>query len=353
MHGMTVARIDEVILHILDPHGPRKQVLSAAPLPPDSDARIFRYFKDQIEESLKDAQVRRARFADLEAPAATLCRGLLEGGIQLVEGSQRLAQRLYEIMAGNRSISTGDLAVCRFRGVQQSREDDYLALLKIDPSEALRRTTGTDRRGRPLVTFEVESDVLPTAGERLQKCAFVRPLAPRPADYDLLLLDRQKRADEVAQFFSGRFLEAVPAPSPEQQTRDLYRGLLAAKNKVQGRLGPRQVDRLDQFIEGIMNDELVHVDERIQGLNLPPAIKAEIGETVSASVSERIIAIDRPYADKVTRRRRFRGEAGLKVEMSTEGYPRVLPQPPRWVQPAAGPGYYEIVLRSETWEEIA
>ena len=116
---VTDLQLEEVILHILDPPNrvlkagvpkppePRGLVRSERPLPRDTDERIWNYFKNHIETSLRNLNIRAARFNQLEAGSAGICKGLLAADIDLVEGSQRLAESLYAIMLANRSISRG------------------------------------------------------------------------------------------------------------------------------------------------------------------------------------------------------------------------------------------------------
>lgn len=186
-------RLDELIVHIVDPRRANGLVLSERTLPLDSNERVADYFATHIENSLRDPAARAARFVDLgDENTAGLCRALLEHNVGLVEGSRRLAQRLYEIIAGDRRIAAGDLAVGFYRAGNRPDVPRYLALLKIDPSEVFRHTTARDPDGNLYVSFEVETDVMPTTREKLQKCAFVQPLEPRP-EYDMMLLDRQVR----------------------------------------------------------------------------------------------------------------------------------------------------------------
>ncbi len=104
MRQLTVVRIDEVILHILDPGKNRRGlVYSEIPLPKESDSRIFKYFQDQIEHVLNHEETRAARFKSIqEEKTSGICRALLRADdLDLVTGSKSLAKNLYQIMVAS------------------------------------------------------------------------------------------------------------------------------------------------------------------------------------------------------------------------------------------------------------
>ena len=163
-------------------------------------------------------------------------------------------------------ISAGDLAVCTFEGKLDGTEQRFLAIMKIDPTTAL-RPTRAEVDGQLLITFEVEQQMLPTQGEKLQKAAFIRTLKP-PADYDMLLIDRQVKPPEgpqIAQFFSQRFLGAVEAMSSEEATRALLPTLQVLKDVLKQevakkKLEPEEAAGFDRAVDGLKSSKSVDLD---------------------------------------------------------------------------------------------
>jgi hypothetical protein len=255
-------------------------------------------------------------------------------------------------MSKDRRISTGDLVVC-FYEAENTPNARYLALLKIDPSRVFRHTTKTDAQGRTYVGFEVESEAMPTVRERLQKCAFIRPLAPRP-DYDMLLLDRQAgMARDVAKFFAEDFLGVDSAFDARMRTNLLYRSLVSARNQLTPDVISRQEQAdLDDAIRGAMALERINVDTWIDGLDASPQVKAHIERVVAKNLPDRKFELDRPAAQALIRKRRFRGDGGLKVEVRADAYDQVV-HAVRHVSEAPGkPPYYEVVIHTERWDEV-
>jgi hypothetical protein len=354
MRYATDIQLDQLIVHMLDPWHPDGFVLSERTLPLDREQHLADYFVAHIQNSLQDPAARAARFAALDDEAAPgVCKALLDGSLNLVEGSRRLAQRLYEIIAGDRRISAGDLAVCTYRAGNRPHVPRYLALLKIDPSEVFRHKTERDPQGNLYVSFEIETDVMPTTREKLQKCAFVQPLDPRP-EYDMMLLDRQTRQPvplPVARFFAKDFLGAQLALDARQRTDTLYRNLVSAHNQLRPRLRPQEDESLRQAIDGVVTSAFINVDTWLEALPLPEDQKERIDQVISQELPDREFEIDTTYARHLVRKRRFRGDHGLRVEVSAERYNQVIFSVERVEEPG-GPPYYRIVIHTENWEEV-
>jgi len=344
-------QLQELVVHILDPWHPNGLVLSETTCPLTDNRLLVEYFTSHIENSLGDKATKAAKFKEIATETtAGMCQGVLDGSLDLVEGSRQLAERLYNIMARNRVIKAGDLAVCLFRAGNRPEIPRYLALLKLDPSAVLRHVTERDAQGNLFVNFEVQQDVLPTTRERLQKCAFVQPLDPRP-DYDMMLLDwqvgrREERA--VAKFFAEDFLNCEMALDARQRTRRLYVGALSAYNAIRPQLDPDEEDALRQSIDTVVRAESVDVDQWLSGLPLAEEHKAKIDQTVSERLPDRAFDIDRDYARRLVEKRRFRGDFDLQVDVRADRYEQVIKKA-EWCQEL---GYYEIVIHTRRWREV-
>jgi hypothetical protein len=350
MRDPGTIELGDVIVHMLDPKGLGLTTSQRTlPLTDELDA----YFSAHVRNSLEDPSAKAATFTEIDDQAVSgVCAALLKGEADLVAGSQTLAERLYAIMSGDRRISAGDLVVC-FYGAAHYPRTRYLALLKIDPSQVFRHTTMTDDQGRRYVGFEVEDEAMPTTRERLQKCAFIRPLDSRP-DYDMLLLDRQAGMQrDVAKFFAEAFLGVDLAFDARRRTNLLYRSLVSARNQLYPDvISPEQQANLDQAIHGAMASERINVETWIDGLNLPSQVKAQIDEVVSKNLPDRKFELDRPAAQSLIKKRRFHGESGLKVEVPADAYERVVHDVDYVEDDPGKPPYYKIVLHSERWNEV-
>jgi nucleoid-associated protein YejK len=353
MRYSTSIELDQIIVHILNPRDEPGLVLSERALPLDSNQRLAKYFTSHIQGALQDPVARAAQFAHFEdGVACCVCKGLLDGSVELVDGSQRLARQLYEIIERDQRISPCDLAICFYRAGNRPEVPRYLALLKLDPTEAFRHKTEQDEEGRRYVSYEIETDMLPTAGERLQKCAFVQPVVPRP-EYDMMLVDRQISPTDgqmVARFFVSDFLGAALALDPFQRTGRLYKGLVSAHNQLRRELTPAEDESLRQAIDNVVTLEHVNVDELLRELPLASEHKHQVDQVLSRQLPDREFEIDPNYAGRLTRKLRFRGDGGLRIDVSAEAYDQVISV--QRVDEPGTPPYYRVVIRTEKWEQV-
>ena len=328
--------------------------MSERPLPLLENRHLADYFIAHIENSLQDPAAKAACFVVIdEHRASGVCKGLLEDGLDFVDGSRWLARRLYDSIAKDQRISPGDLAVCFYRVASEPGFPRYLGLLKLDPTEVLRHRTERDSQGNLYVSLEVQTDVLPTARERLQKCAFVRALDPRP-EHDMMLLDRQvgPALDRVvADFFIEDFLGAELAVDPRQQTKRLYSTLTTAHNRLRPQLEPEQDHVLTAAIQRAVSAPDVNLDTWLGELPLPETHKMEIEGLLSRRMSLRAFELDTMQAMRLVSRRRFRGDHGLGVEVSSDAYDQVV-EAVQYVQEPGEEPYYRVVLRTRQWSEL-
>jgi hypothetical protein len=353
MRYVTDIQINQLIVHIVDPWRTNGFVLSERTLPLENQQRLVDYFVTHIQNSLQDSTARAARFVTLhDGRVSGICKAMLAGNLNLVDGSRQLAERLYQTIQRDRRISVGDLAVGFYQAKIGSVMNRYVALMKIDPSEVFRHKTERDIQGHQYVSFEIETDVMPTTREKLQKCAFVQALDPRP-EYDMMLLDRQRPGPRlVARFFTEDYLGAELALDSTERTDRLYRGLMIAQNLLRPRLQPQENEIFRQTVDNAIASGSVDVDTLIGGLPVADEHKEQINQTVSSMLPDREFEIDETYAQKKLRqKRRFRGDYDLRIDVSADSYGRII-RSVELIRESGRPPFYRIIIETEKWEEV-
>jgi hypothetical protein len=326
MRDALDVHVERAIVHVVN-HREKKPVCSQADLPLQSEPEFQKYLDDQVKNVLSDSETRAAKFVpEGDSTSASLCYDILGGKRQLVDASQQLAQRLFDAMGTDARIAPGSLIVCLYTATNH-RAKRFLALIKIDPSEALVQKIARDPRGRRIVSFSISADVMPTARERLQKAALIQPKR-RENDYDLLLLDRQV-AKAAANFFAKGFLNAAPALDASARTERFYIGAQIAYNRLTqppSLLTPEQADVLRQQIDAALRTETIDVTDWIDNLILPVEAKSVIKEEITRQLpADRQFDVDAEYAQKkLIHKYRFRGDLGVLLEVEAEHYEKVI-----------------------------
>ncbi|RLC75636.1 MAG: hypothetical protein DRJ03_29950 [Chloroflexi bacterium] len=350
MRNPGTVQLEDVIVHMLNPQG-RGLITSERTLPLNDDLRA--YFVAHVKNSLENVTAKAAKFKEINDQLVSgVCAALLDGALDLVAGSQTLALRLYDIMSSDRRISPGGLVVCFYKATNYPKVR-HLALLKIDPSEVFRHETKFDKQGKRYVGFEVETEAMPSVRERLQKCAFIQPLRPRP-DYDMILLDRQAGMDrDVAKFFAEDFLGADPAFDARMRTNLIYQSLVSARNQLYPEsISLQEQADLDEAIKSAIASKQINVDTWLEGLHVSPEVKTQIDRVVSKNLPDRKFELDRPTALRLISKRRFRGDNGLKVEIRADSYDQVMHSITYVKDDPGKPPYFEVVIHTEKWDEV-
>jgi hypothetical protein len=187
------------------------------------------------------------------------------------------------------NISSGDLVTCLYEAENYPAQK-FLSIIKIDPSEIFLHETKLDEHGQPYVDLQLQPDALPTTKEKLQKCAFIRPMNPRPDDYDMLLLDRQTGAIQglqVARFFIHDFLDAELAHDTQTRTRKLYSALVSAHNQIRPSLTEQENMDLDDRIRTAVTNRSINLDTWLEQLPIADKNKQIINKMLLDSISSR------------------------------------------------------------------
>ena len=347
---------NEVVMHILDPKGEHNgTVISNRPISLNGREDLRAFFCGHIQNGLKDSSSKAAkfRFIDADLPSG-LCGGLLDQSLELLPTSKRLAELLNIVMNNNHNISSGDLAVCLFEA-ENFPENRFLALLKIDPSSAFLQETLFDDQGLPYVDVQLRPNALPTTKERLQKCAFIQALRPRNPDYDMLLLDRQSRAEQgkqIARFFIDDFLDAVYSHDSTQRTKLLYEGLVSAHSQIKSSLSDEQNEDFDNRIRLAVTGKSINLDVWLEQLPFSDDQKDTVNEVLVDYMPDREFDIDRAEGERVSKKRRFRAEYQLRLSLTAEGYQRIVKENKWHEEDGTRRRYHRLVIETETWDEI-
>ncbi len=353
MRNPADIQLVDMIVHVIDPRGHAGPDLSETVIPLATSPELADYVATHIKNSHRDEGARAARFLSPTDEVGRVCAALLDGSMDVVSGSQRLAQRLFDIVRKDNRIAPGDLAVCLYRDGADPTSPRYLSLIKIDPSRGFRQLARTDQDGKRYYSFEIATDVMPSVRERLQKGAFIR--APQPdADYDMLVLDRQigqgrGQGSRVAHFFLTEFLGADYAFDARTLTETFYRLTLAARQNLGDRLDPTQQEALQGAREYALACASIDVDAWVDRLPLPEWARTEIGATLAGRMPDREFEIDPAFGQTLIQKRVFIGDNGLRLVAPSDMWPDKIDIDTH--APEGEPAYTTVTFRTKTWRE--
>lgn len=335
MATTTQVKVERAIVHNVNHIKPEKSIKSQNELPLSSNERLRNYFEEQIANALGDSALSQAVF-DADAiglgTSAFLSLTALKQPKKFIASSRDLADALLKAMGTDGRIKpeSSSLVICVY--TQSPATNKNLALLKLDPSEALVQKIEHDRSGNPLwVNFEVREDAMPTARERLQKAALILPERSKEG-HDLLLLDRQT-IKEAADFFARKFLKAKPVLDAKKRTDRLYEALVTAHNRltptkpIPGR-PYLKVEKAEEFlneIDSVMHRSKIDTQDWLDGLTLPEDAKQVIGNEIQRRLPvEKEFDLDPEYAQELNPKRRIKGNHNVIFEVDAGNWSDVV-----------------------------
>ena len=141
------------------------------------------------------------------------------------------------------------------------------------------------------------------------------------------------------------------ALDPRQRTDCLYSTLTTAYNRLRPELEPSEDRVLSEAIHSAICSDRVNLDRWLDELTLPDPHKDQIEGLLSQRLPDREFEIDTTHARKLIRKRRFRGDHGLSVEVSADAYDQVVRSVDYVEEPGAQP-YYRVVIQTDKWREV-
>ena len=292
--------VEHAIAHKINHINAGDTFISAKEIPLSRNGHLKEYFEGQISNASEDSALSAAIFdvtpANTASPAGD-CLNAITDPRSFIKSSQELAKELLKAMGNDGRIKPekSNLVICIY--TQPPEPDKYLALLKLDPSEALVQKIENDPSGQPLwLNYEVRPDAMPTTREKLQKAALVLPQRCKEG-YDLLLLDQQT-SKEAADFFALKFLKAKPVLDEKKRTERLYNSLVKAHNRLTAvsadpqrpHLDSLQADLLLGEIGSVVNRTSIDIPAWLDCVKLPPEAK----EVIQAEI-KRQLPVDKKF----------------------------------------------------------
>ena len=329
---------------------PKRGVLHQSTAELQLDAPVKDFLAAHIAQGLVDSKALAGRFKVVgQDRAEGVCRRVLTSDTDFVGRSASLAKLLYDassIPAGTDArVSDGTLVVAKCSASDgEDQGVPFVALLKLDPNDAFRADDGVDARGRPVVKLVAQPNILPTPRERLQKAAFVRAAGD---EYDALAVDHQRRGEVVSDFFLEGFLGLEHVFDAKDRTTRLYKSLHRTFDDVKAELSSEEYARLDQYINGQVVAGRVNVDTIVEGLPATEPIKGRFAAALDVDLPDKEFDTDQVTAEQLVKRRRFRGDNGLLLTVSSSFYGDMVQTTP----PAQAGGNWIITIRTKEWTE--
>jgi hypothetical protein len=308
--------INEAIIHILD-NNSDEPVLNEFMLELNDD--LYKFLLKHIERCMKDEELKYAVFNSGRNIVKEISQEYLNGGNDLLLVSKELARQLFILMKSNVNIPSCDLMVVSF----STEYGPMLGVLKMD---YVRNYTHKidfieEKIGINIVPHTAG---LPAGGQKLQKCAFIKPIREN-MNFNLMVIDKVNKNKEGEEYGSNYFIGNYLGCSIVTNERDMTKGFLKAAETWTRSNVNTDADKAEN-IRSTIKQKLKseeHLDIRELSEDLfkdSETAKSDFVQYIASQGLEEKVAIDKQWVEKKLKRVRLKIDKDIDLYINEEAY---------------------------------
>jgi hypothetical protein len=315
MEYIKQVNINEAVLHILD-NNSEEPVLNEYTL--ELNDEIYKFLLRHVDRCLKDEELKYALFNEDRNIVKDLSQEFLRGENNFLQVSKELAKQLFIIMKSKGNITSCDLLIV-------SISTEYGPMLGILKMDYIKNYTHNiefvdDKIGINIVP---QFTGLPVSSQRIQKCAFIKPIMPDQT-FSLMVIDKSS-SKEKEEYGSNYFLNSFLGCSIVSNERDMTKALVnAAENWTRNRLNEdaSSQEKVRSSIKKVLKEE-DSIDVKTLSEDLfkdQYEAQQDFIEFVTAQGVEENIQVDKEWVAKRLKRVRLKIDNDIDLYLSEETY---------------------------------
>lgn len=365
MRYISKIELTGLAFHYID--GKQQRIVLSQELVELNDRKKFlEYISNHIINSLSDPAAKAASFVKNSQNLGDKVQKILSNSIELLNGSQDIARRLFEILKKDKRISPGVLVVCMFREHDILKNDEtnndenettdraetkicsnnYLGILKLDPTSGFQQQI-LKKKGVTTVDVEIVQDILPSVKQSLQKCAFIRQHNPQ-SEYDLLVLDKQTSGTkDISDFFSNKFLGIEEAFDSKRCTSDFYSGLIEVERELAPLLDKKGRSSIENAKKAALTSKEINVNSFLGNLSISPEHIDTAKKIMVNFVHNNSFEVDQNFVTKFRKTKKYQGDYGMEFKFTARHESKINLK----VTYEKDSPYATISFRAKNWAE--
>ncbi|MFL0268507.1 nucleoid-associated protein [Candidatus Clostridium radicumherbarum] len=307
--------INEAVIHILD-NNSEEPILNEYYLELNED--IYKFLLRHVDRCLKDEEIKYANFNLGRNIVKELTQEYLNGENNLLEISKELARQMFVLMKSN-----GNIASCDILTVSITTEHGpMLGIIKMDYVKNY--THSVDFVDNKIgINIIPQFTGLPASSQRIQKCAFIKPLRD-DQEFNLMVMDKGGNK-EKEEYGSNYFITNYLGCSLKSNERDMTKAFInAAENWTRDRLkedaasqetvrsSVKKVLKEQENVDVKAFSDMLFKDEEVN--------KQDFREYVSASGIDENISVDKEWVAKKLKRVRLKIDSDIDLYINEETY---------------------------------
>lgn len=315
MEYINEINIIEAIVHILDVNSD-EPILNEYPLELNDD--VYKFVLRHVERALKDEELKYALFNSGRGIVKEVTQEYLNGQYGIIEVSQELARNLFAIMKTNNSIPSCDLMVVSF----STEFGPILGLFKMDYVKNYTHQIDfvEDKMSIRIIP---QSTGLPVSAQKIQKCAFIKPLR-EDMDFHLMVIDKQGKKGEGDEYGAKYFLSSFLGCTLVNNKRDITKGFINAAEswtRANAVNDAAKAENIRSTIKKTLREEEnIDVRELSNSIFDNESEKDAFVAFVSAQGLEEKLPVDKQWVEKKLKRVRLKIDKDIDLYINADAY---------------------------------
>ncbi|WP_040210284.1 nucleoid-associated protein [Clostridium polynesiense] len=308
--------IMEAVIHILDNNGD-EPILNQYKMELNED--IYKFILKHLQKSFNDEELKYAVFNKRTIVKEVTQEFLNGDNPDFIAVSQELARQMFSLMKSNVNIPSCDLMVVYI----STEYGPMLGILKMDYVKNFTHQIDfvDDKIGINIVPHAAG---LPGGGQRLQKCAFIKPIR-EDQEFNIMVIDKQTKSKDKEEYGSNYFISNYLGCNIIANERDMTKNLIKTSEAWTRDNMSENADRAEQvrskIKEKLKTEETININELTEEIfkEEPQAIQS-FTEYASAQGLDEEITLDKQYLEKKLKRVRLKIDKDIDLYINEEVY---------------------------------
>lgn len=316
MEYINEITINEAVVHVLD-NNSDEPILNEYKL--DLNEEIYKFVFKHVQMCLKDEELKYAVFNRERNIVKEISQEFLNGENDFLEVSKELARQMFILMRSKGSIASCDLMVI-------SISTEYGPLLGIMKMDYIKNYVHTIEFVENKIGINIVPQYtgLPASSQRIQKCAFIKPLREENT-FDLMVIDKQTKNKDSEEYGSNYFIGNYLGCSVIDNERDMTKSFVQSAEKWT-RTNLKENAEAQEAIrttikKKLREEEEVDVKEIAEDLfGDETAVKENFVNFIQEESGVEKVAVDKEWVDKKFKRIRLKIDKDIDLYINEEAY---------------------------------
>lgn len=317
MEYVNDINIVDAVIHILDGNGD-EAILNEYKLELTED--IYKFLYRHIDRAFKDEELKYAIFNPERNIVKEVSQEYLNAmNRDLVEVSKEFARQMFSIIKSNANIPSCDLIIVSI----STDQGPMLGILKMDYVKNFTHKIDFVENKIGIGIIEQASG-LPASSQKVQKCAFIKPIRDEQ-DINLMVIDKQKKSKDEDEYGANYFINSFLGCSIVANERDMTKTFLKATETWTRNNVYEDADKAEKIRTAIKTklkeDDNININELSNELfKEEPQVIESFNQFVRGHGLEEEVAVDKQWVEKKLSRVRLKIDKDIDLYLTEDAY---------------------------------